>query len=379
MLLALVAGCQSGPRPRPGQPAKRIVMEPMRVEVIRGAGPARTEAYDAASLFEEAGARLGANDNDGAIALYEQLLERFPESTYVPPALYNAGLAAEGKGDYRAAAERYRTLVERFGETADGRDGLFRLGGTYAELKEWRPSAEVFERVLAAGGLSFSDRVEALARKGLAHYELGDLDQTEAAMRKAVETYKAESAMERLDSLFFVGMAYYYVGAVSHARCRQIPIRLPEAQMGKDFNEKARLLLQAQDEYVATIRLRDPHWATAAGYQLGALFTQFHDQVLEAPVPPQLSDEAKQIYVEEVRKAFRFLIEKAVALFEKTVLMAERVGVRNDWVKKTGEQLETLRRLLTGETPADPAPVPPPAPDRKPGRERDPDQPSVVL
>jgi tetratricopeptide (TPR) repeat protein len=375
-----VAACQSGPSVRDEPPIRRIDMEPMQVEIVRVGADARIDSYDATSLFEEGGALLAANDFDGALARYDRLLEKFPESSYVPPTLYNAGLAHEGKNDFRGAADRYRALVERFGDTADARDGLFRLGGVLAELRDWQASADVFGRVLAGTDLSFADHIEALSRKGLAHHELGDLDGTESAMRQAIDLYKKESALERLDSLFFVGMAYYYAAASSHARCTQIPIRLPEAQMSKDLNEKARLLLQAQDEYVATIRLRDPHWATAAGYQVGAMYTEFHDQILAAPIPPELNDEAKEIYVEELRKTVRPLIEKAIGVFEKTVLMAERVGVRNDWVKRTSEQLDTLRRLLTGEEHGDtPEPVLPPAPDRKPGRIPSEQTPPVVL
>jgi tetratricopeptide (TPR) repeat protein len=338
-------------------------MEPMRVEVVRAGGARRVEAYDAGSLFAEGGALLSAHDFDGAVALYDRLLRQFPDSRYAPAALYNAGLAEEGKGDFAAAAGRYKTLSERFPETTDGRDGLFRLGGVYAELKDWPGSAAVFERVLSSQDLTFADRIEALARKGLAHYEQGDLDRTEATMRQALDVYQKEAALERLDTVFFLGMAHYYVAAVAHARCQQVPVRLPEKQMAADLNEKARLLLLAQDEYVATIRVRDPHWATAAGYQVGALYTQFHDALLAAPIPPELDAEARQIYVEELRKTLRPLIEKAVGVFEKTVLMAERVGVRNDWVRKTGEELETLRRLLSGDTDPAAPPAPPPPPD----------------
>jgi len=354
-------------------------MEPMRVEVVRAGPSPLLESYDATSLFEEAGVLLGARDFDGALALYDRLLTKFPDSRFASAALYNSGLAAEGKGDFVAAAERYKTLAERYPTTRDGRDGLFLLGSVYAELKQWQASAEVFERIVAARDLEFQDRIEALARKGLAHYEMGDLDRTERTMREAVAVYQRESQLERLDSGFFAGMAHHYVAVVSHARCQQVPVRLPQAQMAIDLNEKAGLLLQAQNEYIATIRIKDPHWATAAGYQIGALYTQFHDALLAAPIPPELNEEARQIYVEELGKTIRPLIEKAVGVFEKTVLMAERVGVRNDWVERTNGQLDVLRQLLSGEQDRG-VPLPPsPAPDPKPGHEPPPAPPPVVL
>jgi tetratricopeptide (TPR) repeat protein len=358
VVLFALAACAAAPRPRPVPPVVRLEMDAVRIEVDRGSGA--MTVTDPAVLFEEAGQRLDARDDDGALARYDRLVAEFPDSRHVPAALYNAGLACEGRGDFPAAAARYETLAARFPDTRDGLDGLFRLGAARAELSQWSASAVLFERALVRTDLTLSDRVEAFARLGLARFEQGDRDGAERTLREGIAHYRQNELLERLDTRFFIGLAHHYVGAIAHARFRDVPVRLPEAQMEQDLEEKSRLLLAAQEAYIAAIRERDPYWASASGYRIGVLYRELHDALLAAPIPPELNAEAQQIYREELRKAVRPLLEKAIKVYDKTLEMAERVGVRNGWVEQSLEQLETMRALLRA---ADAAAAPAAPPD----------------
>src|SRR5262249_4712640 len=134
--VALVAGCATTGRVRSG--AQRIEMEPMKIEVVRGdGGQQHIEAFDAATLFEQAGADLNQQRFAEAVAGYDRVVKDFPDSRYAVPALYNAGLALEGLKDYQGAIARYRALVDQHGDTRDALDALFRLGGCQAEVGNW--------------------------------------------------------------------------------------------------------------------------------------------------------------------------------------------------------------------------------------------------
>lgn len=369
-LLPLVVGCAARPAAvsSPASSAQRIEMEPLRIEVVREGEAQRVEAYDAATLFEQAGADLNERRFAAAAVAYDRLVRTFPDSRYVLPALYNAGLALEGAGDFAAATTHYRTLVERFPATKDALDALFRLGACYAEINNWAASAETFARALEQRDLSVGDRVEALGRRGLAQYNLKDVAAAERTFREAVTYHRDHETVERLENDFFLALCRYYLGEISHEQFRAIPVRLPEKQMKEDLDSKAQLFILAQRRYIDTAAVKNAAWATAAGYQMGLLYRELYDALVEAPIPPQLSAEARQVYVEELKKTIEPLLRRAIRTHELTQQVAQRTGVDNDFVHKSNQQLEQLRALLgPGDLPPPPptqAPVAPPRPTR---------------
>src|ERR1043165_9334373 len=117
-----------------------------------------------------------------------------------------------------------------------------------------------------------------------------------------------------------MGLVKYQLGQSPHERFRAIPLRLPEKQMAKDMDDKARLLLSAQRHYIDTIKLGNPQWASASGYQIGSLYEELYDCFIHAPVPSELqrpdAREARDIYYEELQKKIRVLLEKSVRTHE---------------------------------------------------------------
>lgn len=321
------------------------------------------------------------------MAGYDRLLRDFPDSRYTYAALYNAGLSYEGQKRYDEAAARYRRIVNERPAGKDVLDALFRLGACLAEGKDWAGSREVFTTLLKRQDLHLSDRVEAMSRLGLAQVELSDLEAGERTFRQALDYFKDNEEEERLESGFFLSMAQFYLANIQHRYFRLAPLRLPQKQLEQDIEAKARIFLTAQSRYIEAIRfagkLQDPVWATAAGFQIGALYREMFDSLLTSPLPPELdTDEKKQVYADVLKEKLRGLLEKARHVHEKNVEMAQRIGVDNDWVRRSSEQLQELDRLLAsipdrtvGESPdkgpdkAKAPPIPDPAkhdPDYRP-------------
>lgn len=324
-----------------------VELEPIKIEAVKTPEGTKVDAYDAASLFEQAGADLEAQRYDAAIRGYDQLVANFPDSRYAVAALYNAGLALEGKQDFAGAATRYRAIVNQHPQSKDVLDALFRMGACYAEVNNWASSAEAFGHVLERSDLALGDRVEAMARRGLAQYQLKDLPAAERTFREALNVFHANEATERLDNDFFVAMSQFYMGEIAHEGFRALPLRLPQKQLAKDLETKAEALLSTQARYVDTARIKNPAWATAAGHQIAALYKEFYDAMLNAPMPPELkTDELKKIYFEELRVKIEPLLRKAIHAHELTLSVAERFGLDNDWVRKSNEEMAQLRALL---------------------------------
>lgn len=379
--MVIVGGCAARQRPAT-QPTKaattHVEMEPMRIEGVRTAKGLQLEAYDAAGLFEKAGVDLEAKRFRDAVAAYDRLIAVFPTSRYVGAALYNAGLALEKESDFAGAAEHYRKIVDERSQSSDVLDALFRLGGCYGELGNWTASASAFTRVVERKDLIIDDRMEAMARLGLAQFNLKDLRSAEHTFRNALAYYREHEEQERLESDFFLALNQFYLGEIAHEEFRNLPLRLPQAQLEKDFEAKAEMLLTTQARYVDTARLRNAAWATAAGYQMAMLYKEFYDALLAAPLPAELqqNEEMKQIYFEELRKKIEPLLRKAIHAHELTQGVAERTGVNNEWVRKSNEQMEQLRSILLPASSSDDAipsakiPRLPPGPVLRPNNEK---------
>ncbi len=359
LALCLVSACAtSGQKNTSATPSGpdvvRLDMEPIKIEATSAADGLHIDAYDAPELFEHAGKALSDKRLDDAIKLYGKLLKSFPESTYARPSLYNLGLAQIDKKDWADAVDAFKTLVEKYPSHADAKDSLFQLGACYAEQENWPASAEVFARVLDRKDLTADDRIEAIARRGFAQFNLNDLDAAEKTFRAAMTYKQSIENEERLATDFYLAFSQYHLGQVFHLRFRKVALRMPEAQLDRDLEEKAHLLLTAQRAYIDTIKFGNPAWASAAGFQVGSLYEELYDAFVNVPIPSELNGEARGVYQEELQKKIRILLEKSLRWQRENLLMIERLGVTTDWAAKSKLAYAKLLKMLDPKLP-DPA------------------------
>lgn len=361
VLAWLLAGCAHHQTVATKPPERRIAMDPV---IFHARPTGDVELIDPAAQFEHANGQFRDKQFAQAAASFERIAHDYPDSHFVVPSLYNAGLALEQAGDLAGAIERYHRITVEHPDDKDILDAWFRMGRIQADAKRFSDAEKTWNDVLARKDLAFADRLEAMARRGFALFAQKDLIPAERTFREQLAYYKAHESEERLDSDFFLGMSAYYLGEVAHEQYRALPVRLPEKQMSRDLEAKARLLLVAQARFVDAMRVNNTEWATAAGFQIGSLYREFYDDLVGAPIPPALNGEAREVYLDEVKKHVRTLLQKAISVHEKNIMMAERVGERNDWVRRSNEQMDQLRKLLV------PGPVPPvdaaPAPSATP-------------
>jgi TolA-binding protein len=378
VLAAVAAGCAGKARQDVNGPqaakVEEVQMDPIKLQAVKGPdGVQHVEIYDATELFERAGAALSEKRFDDAISAYERLLKEFPSETkYTKAALYNQGLAYQGKKDYPTAIAKFQQLDDQFAGTSDAKDAEFQIGASYAEMGNWPTSAALFARILERKDLTADDKIEAMARRGFAQFQLHDYDTSERTFSSVLWYFRSIETEERLQTDFYLGLAKYHLGEIPHEHFRAAPLRLPEKQMAIDMEEKARLLLVAQRQYIETIKLGNPQWASASGYQIGSLYEEFYDAFMHAPIPPELlgdvNQEKREVYYEELRKRIRILLQKALRTHEQNLLMLERLGVQNEWRDKSKLAFANLQRMLDPTykfefaDPSAPAPAAAPAP-----------------
>jgi tetratricopeptide (TPR) repeat protein len=354
LALAVQVGACAGSQRRGSPAPARVVdvdVEPVRVEVSRdGKGGTRVAMFDARELFDEAGAALEADQYGRALALYDRLVASFPDSKLVPAALFNAGLALEGKRDLDGAIARYLDAARRAPATRHGLDAHIRAGAAMAELARWSDALRVLDEVSARSDLGDADRIELHARRGYVLVASGRYAEAERALAAAIELAPRVARDRRLARDSFVAMAHYYLGDIARRQSEAVQLRLPEAQLERDIEARAKLVLVAQRRFEDTIRVGNLHWATAAGFQLGALQEEMWRALIRSPVPPRLRGAEAAIYLTELRALARAHLEKALAAHEMNVRVAEQNAAPTPWSESSRLRAGELRRFLADAT-----------------------------
>ena len=342
-LLALGAGCAN----RAG--GEQVSATPE----ARAAQAAPAVPAEPGALIQQAEDALAADEPARAVALFARALDSEGDDDLARQAYPGLARAHELLNDFPAAIRAYDGYLSRFPDATDAANIYTRRGACEAEIEAWERSAHSFHAAAEQPELPPSFQVEAMVREGYALFQLEKFDEADAVLAGAHEVYEDAMARnaERFSTYYFVGMGRFYRAAIIHRRFRDVPIRLPEAQMAKDFERKLELLVQAQDAYNEAVKAKHVFWVSAAGYQLGSLFEEFYDALMYAPVPDWLDDKQRTVYYEELKKQLRPVVNKAIWVFEKNLETAARLGYENPFIDKTEERLSQLQAvLLAGDT-----------------------------
>lgn len=362
LLLGAQAGCRASLPAAPlvaQKPGAAEARPPTQVLKMEGVtfrrtkdGGLVTEFRDAASLFEEGDKLYREKRFKPALAEWDRLLELHPQTKYRLVTLYNSALALEKLGRHAESIERYRKVMQESPRSRDAIDAAFRTGECLAKLGKWREVTDLFTPLLLRDDLKPSDGFEARVRKGVAHVELREDSEAERTLLRAARYHDEAARTESVYDPVLLAQTFHYLGEIARRRMEAAPLRLPQAQIELDLNQKGHLLLAAQARYLRAIRTADAEWAPAAGHQLGLLYERFHANIMGAPVPPELTADERAVYMDELRKKVRPLIRKAVTIYQRSLSLAARLGTQSPWASKARERMTRLQQLLDAETPA---------------------------
>jgi hypothetical protein len=312
------------PAAEPGAPA--LAFPPEVVQVT----PLDLELADKneEELFAVGTAAYGARDFPRAAAAFAHLADRFPGGRHEATALFDAGLAYQQLEEWRLALERFRALARGW-EGPDALEASFKAAECLYHLGDLGETHAALEAIAARPGLPLAARVRVLTQLGVVELEGGHPEDAERTLRRALSTWAGAGDAERLDP-YYPAQAEYYLGEAYAGWFRELPLdpaRGDDRKLRDDLERKAETLLSAQGHYLRAIRMGDDRWAVASGIRIGELYDEFRRQLLDAPLPPGLDDEAAQAYRAELRRRLRVLAGKAVEAYQASLSRASRSSV----------------------------------------------------
>jgi hypothetical protein len=216
------------------------------------------------------------------------------------------------------------------------------------EESRYEDAARRLHALAQRPGLAPLVRGSALLQEGVCRIEAGQRAEGQELLRQSLRIFDAEAERAAIDPTLRA-QAEYWLGEAYDREFRDLPVDPSAAGSGEleaTLQRKSELLLSAQGHFLRCIRAADGDWAVAAGYRIGEMYEQLHDQLVGAPVPKGLSGEQQALYEQELRAQLRILVQKALRVYEDTLSAAQRTGTRGDAVARAEAGLQRLRAAL---------------------------------
>ncbi|RYZ35832.1 MAG: tetratricopeptide repeat protein [Myxococcaceae bacterium] len=310
-------------------------------------------------LFAGGTSAFAANDFKQAARYFGRLVDFHPNSPHRRQALYNAGLSHQRLKEWDDAYGRFSELAEPAKGEGDALEASFRVAETLYHLERYDEATRMLATLVARDDLPAGRRIEAQVQQGICQVESGKTDDAEATLRKALTAYEALPDKAEVED-YFPAQAHFFVGEIYRLHYEAVKLEASRGSDGlaQDLNYKAELLLSAQGHYLRSIRVGNGYWATAAGAQIGALYENLYEHMVNSPTPPELNAEEAGVYRQELRKKIRVLLTKSINIYERTLEAAERIGSQSAFVDRTRQSLEKVKRLLLADADGESAPPP---------------------
>jgi tetratricopeptide (TPR) repeat protein len=296
-----------------------------------------------ADLFKQANDAAKAGRQRDAIAGYRQIVAEFPDSQFAPVALFNIAAIYDAQGDLTATLTALGELVAKYPNARESVDGHLYIAALEADHQQWAAAAATLAAVLARPNLTFTDRIEAYARRGYVEIEQHAYDAADTSLTQAIAEWRRAP---RVDDPYYIAMAHYYRGELMHRKFIEAPVRDGDDAMVADLAAKRTLAAAAYDRWRDSLAFKHAYWATASGYQMSQIFVELWEAHVKAPYPDRIDVATRPTYIADVHARVRDDLEKALEGHRMNVELAKAYGVDTPWSKGSEHQAVAIMELL---------------------------------
>ncbi|HIA03171.1 MAG TPA: tetratricopeptide repeat protein [Myxococcales bacterium] len=324
-------------------PTEEVTLDPL---VLRLEKDGKLTLIDARPLFKEASKYYKNSQYELAAKKFRMVARYFPKSRFAPHAFFNGALADMKLKRWADALSLLEKAFPLLKDSTDRWDVRMQMATCHEELKQWPQAIGAFKEVLEHGKLHIVDRLEAEVRLGLAYHGAGDLARAERSFKAALKRYKNNLDIPRLHGNTYVAQAQYMIGSVYQRLFSVIRFKLPVDSMKRDLLDKSAFFIKSQAAFLRCIRLHNAYYSVAAGFQLGKLYEDMFDDMMQAEIPDELNDEERKLYYEELKKHIRPLVVRSIEIYERNLGMSDRMGKGAKWALETEKSLDRMRNIL---------------------------------
>jgi TolA-binding protein len=168
------------------------------------------------ATYYEAVNRYLDNRPEAAAALYQDLLDTWPNSTFADQAYYELGIIRYEQRRYQAANEAFQAVVEDYPNAPRRGDAFYMLGNTYIALNNFDGAQESFDRAIALDAAPDSLKDAITFQQAWLQYDQGQYRDAAPAF---MSLYRSDTSSDRQeDALFWGAESFYQTGNLARAQ-----------------------------------------------------------------------------------------------------------------------------------------------------------------
>jgi len=348
------AACAAAPTPPEAPNAQRAGAPAGRTEALPRLVVTPDSASSIPELYAQANAWLEQGEFARAARAFDRIVRLDPRGALAADAQFQAAIAHEEAGDLSAAVTRFEQLGRAYPEHALAREALVRSVRVFGHLEEWQRAERAADVLFARyADLGPFEGIVAHAAKGMGLLQRDDLDRAQHYIEKGrsiVEEHRLDGAGRIPRDL---AQLYFALGEVRRKRATAIRFHPLPDDFAAALERRCQLLLDAQSAYSDSMRAYDAHWSAMAGYRVGELYKDLHDELMRIPPPASAGTEPRrQLFEGAMRLRYSILLRKAATMMQHTIAMARRTGEVSPWVLKAEQAERDLEQAISAEDAA---------------------------
>jgi len=295
---------------------------------------ARAALVEAATQFEQAG------DLDKAIKAYERMINEQPNISFIDEVYVKLGLLYEKRENWLRASDNYLKLVTIRPESKLAPRALLNAGNCFEQLKLWSKAKQIYQQYANTyASINPDDYIESCYKIGEMSLNMKDEDSALKEFARTVQVYHELRRKNISVEEYLPAKAQFMIGEINFEKYQQVKLVPP---LNVTLKKKKDLLQVVLQEYVTAGKFQVAEWTTASLYKTGLTFEDWADAFVNSPVPPELSDEEKQEYINGLQQQALPFRQKALEVYKANVASAQRSNIQNEWVEQSKQRMEKL-------------------------------------
>lgn len=288
-----------------------------------------------------------------AAELYNGYYETYKDESNAPDALYNAALYNQGMGNSEKAIALYTKYSDEFKSKPDATDVYWRICEIYDADQAYKKAIECWGKYRDRYKNATPDKVFATHYKVAMDYEA--LKDKKSAMKeyewlvKNFSTLKKEARESPLAKLA-AGRAAFELLEPEFQKYQGIKVTLNKNSLLEKANKAEELACidsgankcKKPGKYVGILEYGSGEYGIAALTRIGMVFRDFANKIREAPVPRNLDEDQREIYVSELDALALGPEEKSIEAFELALQKAYELNIYSEWTILAQENLRQL-------------------------------------
>lgn len=290
------------------------------------------------ALFDAGAIALEHNNTAAALKAYQSLIQLYPHSEYASHASVGIAQIYEQQGKTAEAAQQYQQVAQLTADRRVAGDALWAAANLNEKRKDWRRTAQLYQEYADHYGGDFERAMEARFKVIVALQAMEQHAQAKQKVQEFLDTY-GQRELGNTKAAYYLAKCRLIEAEYLKQQYAQVKLQAP---LEDNLAKKKELLKKVLDLYIQASEAKVAEVTTEATYQIGLVFEDFRNALLESERPLDLTAQQLEQYdflLEEQAYPFE---EQAILAYQTNVRRAQESGIYDVWVKKSYEELARL-------------------------------------